>query len=397
MTLIFIDMDNFKYIKDSSGYRAGDQLLIEVARRLLLVAGKDIVVSRLGSDEFVLVAENLSDAAISGFQTKLLESFRAPFDIQDHRFYVTCSAGVASYPKDGGCFDELLQNADNAMYQAKKLGKGELSRFSPEMKKLAVARIQLHNRLQDTKDHDAFSLDFQPQVDCRSGRLRGAEVLLRWNDAEMGQVPPDRFIPACEETGLIAPIGRWVLTHACRDLKRLRPPPDLDFVISINVSVVQLMQHGFEQEVLDILQHENIDPRQIELEITETQLMGVFEAGSQRLRTLMDAGLKIALDDFGTGYSSLTYLRRLPLDTLKLDKEFIRNLHREQNDRHLIGSIIQIAHDIGLEVVAEGVERPEQRTILDDAGCNWLQGYMIGRPMSAAALETFLKDWRGFV
>ncbi|MBN2753035.1 MAG: EAL domain-containing protein [Rhodospirillaceae bacterium] len=396
LTLIFIDMDNFKSINDSSGHKVGDMVLVQAAQRLQNVVSSNTLVSRLGGDEFVLVVENLSESDAPLLQSKLLDSFRPPFDVHEQRFYISCSAGSAVYPDDGLCFDELLQNADIAMYQAKKSGKGALTQFSPEMKQLAVERVLLHSRLRDAQSNKTFSLHFQPQVDAVNGHLRGAEALLRWNDAEMGAVSPDLFIPACEESGLIIPIGRWVLQESCRKIKQLQGCRTDDFIISVNVSVVQLMQSGFEKDVLEILRRENVNPNQIELEITESQLMGVFEAGILRLRTLMNAGVKIALDDFGTGYSSLTYLRRLPLNILKLDKEFIRNLHQDQDGQRLTASIIHIAHDMGLQVVAEGVEQMEQRTILANAGCDWLQGYMISRPLDERKFEDFLENWTGF-
>lgn len=396
LALAFIDMDNFKFINDSHGHKVGDLILVAVADRLRDLVSDERNVARLGGDEFVVLLRDADEGGLIEFQARLTETMRVPFLVSGNRFYLGCSVGVAVHPDDGATFEDLLQSADTAMYDAKIAGRGSVAMYSPEMRTRAVERSHIHNRLRDAEERREFSLCFQPQVDTRDGRIRGAEALLRWRDGEMGMVPPDKFIPACEETGLIIPVGRWVLARACEQLRRMNASARSEFVMSVNVSVVQLMSGRFVEEVVETLEEEGVPPSLIELEITESQLMGVFEEGAARLRKLMDAGVKIALDDFGTGYSSLNYLRRLPLDTLKLDKEFVRWLPGEPLDRQLARSIIRIAHEIGLSVVAEGVERPDQRDQLADAGCDWLQGYLIGRPMNGDAFEDFTRNWRGF-
>lgn len=394
LALAFIDLDNFKYINDSSGHKAGDLLLIEIGGRLLTLVEDSHRAARLGGDEFGILLDASNAAFLAAFETRLKELMRTPFNIGGNRFYVGCSVGISIFPRDGSSFDELLQSADTAMYDAKSTGRGGVTLYTPDMRHRAVERLRLHNRLRDAQERGEFKLAFQPQVDAHDGRLTGAEALLRWHDSELGNVPPDKFIPSCEESGLIIPIGGWVLRQACRSFKRLRGVLPTDFVMSVNVSVVQLMHGHFEDEVLGILGEEGVDPESIALEITESQLMGVFEEGAGRLRKLMNAGLNIALDDFGTGYSSLTYLRHLPLHTLKLDKEFISGLPQEQK---MISAIIRIAHDIGLAVVAEGVEKDTQRNQLTSIDCDRLQGYLIGRPMPDGDFESFARAWSGFV
>lgn len=393
LALAFIDLDNFKYINDSSGHKAGDRLLVDIGVRLRMLVEDACRVARLGGDEFAILLDASDDAFLSALETRLRDLMRAPFTIGGNRFYVGCSVGISVYPRDGATFDELLQSADTAMYDAKSTGRGGVTFYTPDMRRRAVERLRLHNRLRDAQERDDFRLAFQPQVNARDGRLIGAEALLRWQDAELGRVPPDKFIPSCEESGLIIPLGGWVLRQACRALRQLRGAVPADFVMSVNVSVVQLMHGHFEEEVLGILREEGVEPESIALEITESQLMGVFEEGAGRLRRLMNAGLSIALDDFGTGYSSLTYLRHLPLHTLKLDKDFIGGLPQEEK---LISSIIRIAHDVGLAVVAEGVEQASQRDRLTSAECDRLQGYLIGRPMPADDFDSFARTWEGF-
>lgn len=394
--LIFIDMDNFKYINDSAGHTIGDRLLVQTAGRLQRAAGAGRVVARLGGDEFVVVLlpEDMED--LETRRTRLINAFRAPFDVDGQTFYMGCSAGLVVYPDDGQSFEELLQNADIAMYQAKAAGKGGIVKYDQSMSERTTARVRLFNRLRTAESTGAFAVYFQPQVRATDGRIRGAEALLRWRDAELGMVSPDQFIPACEETGQIIPVGEWVLRRTCRMLRRLETIGVSDLILSVNVSVVQLMQSDFVATAARIAEQEQVDPRALELEITESVMMGAFEEASRRLQALRQIGFNTSLDDFGVGYSSLTYLRQFPFSTLKLDKSFIRGVPEDSTDCAMVRSIIRIAEDLGLETVGEGVELSGQRDVLAESGCTWLQGYLIGRPMPEADLPDFVAGWSGF-
>lgn len=397
LLLIFIDLDNFKYINDSFGHRMGDALLVATAERLQTTLNKDgAVLARLGGDEFVALIGGEAARDIGGFERRVRRAFVAPFDVGGQQFYVGCSAGVACAPEDGRSFDELLMNADTAMYRSKGDRSGNFVRFTPEMNRLAVHRVRLHNRLRGAIERQAFFLHYQPQVDARSGALRGFEALLRWRDEELGLVSPAEFIPACEETGLIVPLGEWVLGEACAMARRMNELSPRRLKIGVNVSVVQLMQSGFADRALNIIAQAGSDPSMLELEVTESVMMDAHNVGVSQLRDLAAAGLDIALDDFGAGFSSLNYLRRLPIRALKLDKSFIDRLPDDASDSRLIHSIVRIARDMDLEVVAEGVESAAQQRALGEFGCHWLQGYLIGRPMPAEAARRVAADWRGF-
>ncbi len=396
LTLVFIDLDNFKFVNDSFGHKTGDQLLVQAADRLVTMAGPDKLVARLGGDEFVVLCPWLDGQWDSPLANRLPDAFVPPFEVGGQTFYVGCSAGTATYPDDGTSFDTLLQNADTAMYHAKAAGKGGLARYDEGMREAAVSRVRIHNRLQEARADNSFSVNFQPQVCARTGRLRGVEALLRWRDRELGSVPPDQFIPACEESGLIIPVGEWVLKEACRTLRSFDERGITDANIGINVSVVQLMQADFVPRFTEIVEREKVDPRRLELEITETVVMGTYEVGRKRLKALREVGFQTGLDDFGVGYSSLTYLRNLPFTTLKLDKSFIGNLPRDPADIAMVRAIVDIAETLGLETVAEGVETGDQQAALAAAGCTWLQGYMIGKPMAEDDLFRFIESWQGF-
>lgn len=397
LLLIFIDLDNFKYINDSFGHKMGDALLVAVAERLRSALKDDgAVLARLGGDEFVALIPRDAPRDLAVFERRVRRAFVAPFEVSGQQFYVGCSAGVACAPEDGRSFDELLMNADTAMYRSKGDRGGGFVRFTPEMNRLAVHRLRLHNRLRGAIERRAFFLHYQPQVNARTGALRGFEALLRWRDEELGLVSPAEFIPACEETGLIAPLGEWVLGEACAMARRMNEAAARPLKIGVNVSVVQLMQGGFAKRALEVIAQSGAAPSMLELEITESVMMDAHDVGVSQLRELAAAGLDIALDDFGAGYSSLNYLRRLPIRVLKLDKSFIDHLPDDADDSRLIHSIVRIARDMDLEVVAEGVESAAQQRALSEFGCHWLQGYLIGRPMSADAASLVVTDWRGF-
>lgn len=395
VVLLFIDLDNFKYINDSFGHRTGDDLLVAVARRIGDAIDDGAVLARLGGDEFVVLCTACS-ADLPMLEGTVRSAFVAPFDVGGQLFYMSFSAGIAVAPEDGATFDELLMNADTAMYRSKGERRGRFVRFTAEMNVASLQRLRLHNRLRAAVEDGAFSLHYQPQVDSRTGMVRGFEALLRWTDPELGTVPPLRFIPACEESGLITRLGEWVLAEASAMARRLNEGRSTPLTVAVNVSVVQLLQGDFCGTAADIVRRAGASPAMLELEVTESLMMDALETGVRRLTHLSEAGFRIALDDFGSGYSSLNYLRRLPIQMLKLDKGFIDRLPSDPGDSRLIESLIHMARDMNLEVVAEGVESVGQRDILRGFGCHWLQGYLIGRPMPADGARRFLDEWPGF-
>ncbi|WP_343055080.1 EAL domain-containing protein [Azospirillum oleiclasticum] len=393
LSLLFLDMDNFKFINDSFGHRAGDDLLVDFGQRILRIAGEGTFVSRLGGDEFVIVVPGTAGTDAMEVARRLEQGLAMPFLVEGQNFFISASIGIARHPWDGRSFDELLQNADTAMYWAKDNARGRVGAFTPDMNRKVVDRVRLLTRIRHTLDDGAFTLVYQPQASALDRSVRGFEALVRWTDSELGTVSPARFIPACEESGLIVPLGMWVLETACAEAVRMKQRGLPDLTISVNVSVVQLAQPDFVSRVLEVLERTGLPAGRLELEITESLMMGCFEASVDKLNELCGAGVRLALDDFGTGYSSLTYLRRLPIHTLKLDKGFIDDVHRRSDARSMVASIVRIARDLKLSVVAEGVEEEEQWDPLARLGCDTIQGWLVSRPLPPERIAPFLADW----
>ncbi|WP_377808512.1 EAL domain-containing protein [Azospirillum sp. A29] len=393
LALLFLDMDNFKFINDGFGHKTGDELLMMLGLRIRKGAGDGLFIARLGGDEFVVVVQGDEAGEPAEVAQRLEQAFAAPFLVEGQQFFVTCSVGIARYPWDGRCFDDLLQNADTAMYRAKDSGRGRICTFTADMNLKVVERMRLLSRARLAFDRQAFTVHYQPQVATRDGRVRGFEALVRWTDSELGPVSPDRFIPVCEDSGLIVPLGLWVLETACIEAAGLACRGAGDVTMSVNMSAVQLAQHDFVPRVLEILARTGLPANRLELEITESQMIGSLDAAIGKLNALRKAGIHIALDDFGTGYSSLTYLRTLPISTLKLDKAFIDDVHRRPDARSMVSSISRIAHDLSRSVVAEGVEEAAQWEVLSLMGCDLIQGYFISRPLPADRIDAFLAAW----
>ncbi len=393
LALLFLDMDNFKFINDGFGHKAGDELLTMMGQRISKGAGEGLFIARLGGDEFVVVVQDGDACAPAEVARRVEQALAEPFLVEGQHFYVSCSIGIARYPWDGRCFDDLLQNADTAMYRAKDNGRGRICTFTPDMNRNVVERMRLLSRARLAFDRQTFTLHYQPQVATSDGRVRGFEALVRWTDSELGPVSPDRFIPVCEDSGLIVPLGLWVLETACVEAVGLACRGAGDVTMSVNMSAVQLSQHDFVPRVLEILARTGLPPHRLELEITESQMIGSLDAAIGKLNALRQAGIHIALDDFGTGYSSLTYLRTLPINTLKLDKAFINDVHRRPDARSMVSSISRIAHDLSRCVVAEGVEDAAQWEVLAQMGCDLIQGYFVSRPLPADRIDAFLAAW----
>jgi len=390
--LLFIDLDQFKTLNDTLGHDVGDQLLVEVARRLQDAIRASDTAARLGGDEFVVMLEDLAhDATEAADQArlvgeKILAVLNRPYRLGTHEQRSTPSIGVTLFAGQQTAIDDLLRQADLAMYQSKAAGRNALRFFDPQMQAVVSQRAELEADLRESLERGDFRLHYQAQVDAQ-GRTVGAEALLRWEHPRRGTVPPIEFIPLAEETGLILPLGQWVLETACRQLAEwARDPATADLTLSVNVSARQLRQPDFAERVLAALQQTGADPTRLKLELTESLLLDNIESTIVKMARLKSAGVGFALDDFGTGYSSLAYLKQLPLDHLKIDRSFVRDILSDPNDAVIARTIVTLAHSLGLSVVAEGVELSGQFDFLVKQGCSGYQGYMFGRPGPAEQL-----------
>lgn len=390
--LLFIDLDNFKLINDSSGHACGDALIADVAKQLTLAVGTSHLLARVGGDEFIVVLTNTNRKAfIQAYAQRLINLFNIPFVCQGHPYYLSASIGIAFFPEDGNLLDDLLRKADTALHKAKETGRSAYRFFEQSMQDTVLEKIALENRLRaavKTKEH--FYLRYQPQVDLKTGKIIGMEALMRWNCPEQGAVSPLQFIPVAEETGLIHELGDWALRTACCFCRKLHDLGHDQLCISVNISVKQLSLDNFVESVAAILVETGLPPSALELEITESVLIQAFEANVHKLEALRAMGIRTALDDFGTGYSSLTYLQQLPIHTLKIDQSFINRIQHEQSTRTITATIILLAQQLGMSVVAEGIETEGQRDLLASFGCNTIQGYLISHPLTPAELLQWL-------
>jgi diguanylate cyclase (GGDEF)-like protein/PAS domain S-box-containing protein len=404
LSILFIDMDFFKRINDTFGHSEGDRLLQSVAQRLVSCVRKsDAVarseedvssnaVSRLGGDEFIVLLNELSGARDAALVARrILESLSAPFLLSGQEVFISASIGISLYPSDGEDPETLLKNADIAMYHAKEQGKNNFHFFSKAMNVSARERLILENDLRRAEERAEFRLYYQPKIDIPTGRIIGAEALLRWQHAARGLVSPVHFIPIAEETGLIVPIGEWVLRTASMQSRAWQDAGLPPLPISVNLSTRQFGQKDLLATITKILKTVDMDPRHLELEITESSVMQHPDKAVAVLRELKGMGIGVSLDDFGTGYSSLNYLRRLPLDCLKIDRSFIMNITKNSDDAAITAAIIAMAHNLKLTVLAEGVEREDQLMMLSRLGCDHAQGYLFSRPVPADELLAFLR------
>ncbi|SHG69387.1 bifunctional diguanylate cyclase/phosphodiesterase [Massilia sp. CF038] len=394
--LLLLDLDNFKVVNDTLGHDCGDMLLKQVADRLLASLRQTDIICRIGGDEFVIIVEPAGDQGeTEAVARKILAVLAAPFAVNGHQLYVSASIGVSIYPRDAGDARTLTRSADTAMYHAKNNGKNAFEVFQPAMEEKAQKRLKLEANLRRALEHDELELHYQPQIDLRSGRLVGVEVLARWHCAELGHVSPAEFIPVAEESGIIVPLGRWVLQHACRQAAAWRDAGLLDTIehVAVNLSARQTRDDGLMHDIQAILRETGLPPRLLELEITEGVLMENVNANLDLLHGFQAAGIHLSIDDFGTGYSSMSYLKRFPIDQLKIDRSFV---HDVPGDGEAIATaIIAMAHSLGMTVVAEGVETLEQLEFLRRAGCDIMQGYYFARPMPAAQLTDLLRTHGG--
>lgn len=387
--LMFLDLDNFKHINDTMGHDNGDSLLIEASRRISSCLRGTSTVARLGGDEFLVILPSLNDPeAAEQVADRILQTFTPPFMLANQEVFVSTSIGIAIYPSDSNNSSTLLQHADAAMYQAKNKGKSAYQRFSPEMKQHSHERLQIESRLRRALELNELQLYYQPIVEASTGKLVGAEALIRWNNPAMGLVAPDKFIPLAEETGLIIPIGDWVLETACKDIKNWQETTGMNLTIAVNVSPRQFRDGNFINTIEKALSDNQLDPHHLELEITERLILDDSIETSDIFNALDTKGVRLSVDDFGTGYSALGYLKSYPFDTLKIDKSFVQDVIDESEDAALVTAIITMAHSLGLQVIAEGVEEENQLQFLNQHGCDFAQGYYFNRPVPA---EEFTK------
>ena len=395
VAVLFMDLDRFKVINDSLGHAVGDGILRELGGRLREVVRDGDTVSRFGGDEFAVLLEDMAQPEdVPRVAHKLLEALTEPFRVEGRELFLTASIGASLFPADGEDAQTLLKHADAAMYQAKERGRNSFRFYSAEIGARSARRLDLETHLRRALDRGEFTLHFQPQLSLRTGRVTGVEALLRWEHEALGRVPPAEFIPVLEDTGLIVPVGAWVMEEACRWLATWRAAGVDGFTVSVNLSAHQLHRPRIADEILEILERTGVDAGSecLELELTESLLMHEVEETIAKLHVLREAGVRIAVDDFGTGYSSLAYLKRFPIHVLKIDRSFVCDLPHDPDDRVIARSILSLGRNLGLEVVAEGVETREQLDFLRREGCDAMQGYLVSPPVPADTLPEVVAE-----
>ena len=391
-SLLFMDLDGFKAVNDAHGHAIGDLILIEVAKRVRGSIGEDDTVARLGGDEFVVLMQNGSPDDAATMATTIVSLISQPFTVEGYELRLSTSIGIAIYPENGQTLHALLVNADAAMYHSKDMGRNCYSFFDPSMNVDAEDHLQLLHDLRLAVERGELVLHYQPKFDDPRGPVVGAEALVRWHHPTRGMVPPDRFIPVAEKTGLIVAIDNWVLDEACRQLKAWRETAEgKEWTMAVNLSALQFGHPALVNTVKSVLERYQLPASSLILEVTESTAMRNVQASMEILQKLHEMGVKIAIDDFGTGYSSLLYLKRLPASELKIDRAFVRDLAHDSEDAAIVSAIVALGKALNLNVVAEGVETLSQQDFLTGLGCNSLQGYYLGRPLPA---QQFLEDAR---
>ncbi|HBY84865.1 MAG TPA: GGDEF domain-containing protein [Colwellia sp.] len=393
--VLFLDLDDFKKINDSLGHEIGDKVLIQSAYRLKQVLREGDTVGRLGGDEFIVLLRGITEHHNALVITEnLLNSFREPFVIDGRELMLTLSIGVAISPENGRCASDLLRNADTAMYQAKGLGRNTYSFFSKEMNTMMIRRFEIEEQMHGALERNEFELYYQPQFDVKKQKIMGVEALLRWQNSVLGNVTPDEFIPIAEHTGLIIPIGRFVIKQALSFLKEWQNVHHRSVTMAVNLSPCQFRDSDLLSFIKGSLFETDISAEDLELEITEGVLMSGQSHIHDALMKISELGIKLSMDDFGTGYSSLSYLRQYAFDVLKIDQSFISGIPLNKADCELVNTIIAMAHSLGLTVVAEGVETKEQLSLLEDLGCDLVQGYYFSKPIPAKQLLEFSVQYK---
>ena len=394
---LFMDIDNFKYVNDTLGHTFGDNLLKEVVEAIGGALEANCSLYRLGGDKFIILMEEFADIyEIERIAVNMLKTLKNPIEIDGRIFYNTASIGVCVFPDHGSTFDDLLKNADIALIKAKENGRNRIVIFSEPMKDAVQEWADIEKYLRSALGNSEFELYYQPQFEVRTGKITGFEALIRWRNDEMGFVMPGSFIRVAEDTNLIIPIGEWVLRNACIFLKRLQQEGFSNLSVSINVSMLQLLQDDFVEVVTETIEMANIKPSNLEIELTESIVGKNYDALIQKLQALRRLGVKIALDDFGKGYSSLNYLRELPITALKIDKSFIKVISDDDNSNNLTDFIVRIGQSLDLSIVAEGIETQKQLDYLSGLECDRMQGYLMSRPLPEKdAIEVLYRKNKG--
>ena len=405
LAILFLDLDNFKRINDTMGHQAGDKLLKSFADRLssclretdMLAHPVDEhaseLVARLAGDEFIiLLPDTTGPGDAQKVAIRIIDSLIEPFIVNQQELHISTSIGIALFPTDGADGNELLKNADIAMYSAKKLGRNNYQYYSSEMNEEAIHKLKIESRLRRAVENNELELHYQPQMNLSTGQIIGVESLLRWRDEELGQVSPEVFIPIAEEYGLIIPISEWVILEACRQARKWQDTYHSPIMMSVNISAVHFNGQDLESVIAKSLKRTGLDPQHLELELTETSILQDPDLATKTLNAFKQMGLQISLDDFGTGYSSLSYLMKLPIDKLKIDKSFIQHIKADTSGASIVSAIIAMAHSLKLSVIAEGVELEEHMQLLRKMHCDMVQGYFIARPMPASEFEAMMVD-----
>lgn len=389
LAVMFIDLDHFKDINDTLGHSIGDQILMEVAKRLKVALCEGDTLSHPGGDEYIVILPNSDADGAALVASKLIEAVAQPCHIEQHELIVTPSIGIAIYPYDGTDMETLSKNADSAMYRAKREGRNDFRFYSPEMQILSARNLQLANALRHALARNELQLHYQPQVSIQDGKIVGAEALLRWQHPQLGMISPGEFIPIAEDNGQIIPIGEWVLRMATRQLKDWMDGGMPPMMMAVNLSAVQFRQYDFPELVVRILDEVKLPHHYLELELTEAVAMNNPSAAIEVMNKLHERGIRMSIDDFGTGYSSLSYLKKFKAYKLKIDQSFVRDITDDPEDRAIVTAIINMASSLGLQTIAEGVETASQLAFLHLQGCNEVQGYYFSKPLTAEQFEDF--------
>jgi diguanylate cyclase (GGDEF)-like protein/PAS domain S-box-containing protein len=393
--IMFIDLDRFKIINDSLGHNIGDQLLKKVSKRILSCLRSGDTLARLGGDEFIVVLEDLAKVEDAwAIAQEIIDGVGRPLDLEGHEVYVTSSIGISIFPEDGKDPNVLLKNADLAMYRAKDEGKNRYHLYSQSMELQSSTRLTMENELRHAINREEFELYFQPQINLQTGKIRGSEALLRWNHPQRGLISPNEFLPIADETGLILPISEWVLRRACSQLKAWHDAGYTDLTMAVNISDTQFREINLPMFIKQVIKESGVNANKLELELTEQIVMHNAKNAMEVLHTLRDMGTLLSIDDFGTGYSSLSHLRRLPINIVKIDRSFIKDITSDEESLAITEAIIVLAKKLNLQLIAEGVETEEQREILIDMGCHMMQGYLCSPPTTSAKFFKLLQNYQ---
>ena len=391
MALLFLDLDNFKIINDTLGHAMGDKLLIAASRRLESLLSEQCSIARLGGDEFVIIINQVrSNETIKKLAANIIQLLETPFNLNEHEMFIGTSIGISLYPDDNTQMDTLLSYADTAMYRAKEKGKNNYQFFTSKMHEKIIFRHDIETKLHHAIENNELRLEYQPKIDITAQEVIGAEALLRWNQKKLGDISPSVFIPIAEESSLINEIGKWVIHKACKDIAYLQKSFQKSLCVSVNISSSQILHQNLPKLIQKNLEDNGIQAQNLELEFTENMLIKQSRKSLQVLNTLDEMGVKLSIDDFGTGYSSLNYLKKLPIHTLKIDKSFITDTPDCKGDCAIAKSIISLAGNLNLDVIAEGVETPEQLQFLKENGCTKIQGFYFSRPLDINAFSAYL-------